>query len=193
MKLEWYIWAFHFSIIIQFFYYGTLLNESTQKHSQKLTEEDTGTFLSPDTVISRSILILSRVLGHQSSWRPTLREWGSHQPYSWGPEANSQDCTPRWGRGKHFREDGATYLPGISFLGASLSNSYFSQKSVIRVQYWKRTGKLFNQQIQTGCTGRCWGRSRKPESKFGFTQGIKAHASDDSVSGEDGLGWGAFD
>lgn len=92
MKLEWYIWAFHFSIIIQFFYYGTLPNESTQKHSQKLTEEDTGTFLFPDTVISRSILILSRVLGHQSSWRPTLREWGSHQPYSWGPEANSQDC-----------------------------------------------------------------------------------------------------
>lgn len=56
-------------------------------------------------------------------------------------------CTPRWGKGRYFREDGATYLPGISFLCTSLSNGYFSQKSVVRVQYWKRTGRLFNQQI----------------------------------------------
>ena len=78
----------HYTVLL----YGTFPNESTQKHSQKHTEEDTGTFLSPEPVTSRPILILSQVLAHQSSRKPTLREWESHQHCSWGPETKSKDC-----------------------------------------------------------------------------------------------------
>lgn len=65
------------------------LPRNTAKNTQKRTLE---TFLSPDTVTSRPILTLSRVLGHQSSWKHTTREWESHQHCRWGPEAQSKDC-----------------------------------------------------------------------------------------------------
>lgn len=88
MKLE----TFTFPLLYSSFITGLSLNESTQKHSQKHREEDTGTFLSPDTVTSRPILMHSWLLGHQSSWNPTQRDWECHQHCKPGTRAKIKDC-----------------------------------------------------------------------------------------------------
>lgn len=171
-------------------------NESPQKHSQKRSEEDAGGFLPPDALISRAILKLSTT-GSVEQLETHPRQWESHQHCCWGNRSKKQEVEIKPRKERHFREDGATYLPGISFLCASLPNSYFSQKSVIGIQYWKRTGRLFYKQIWTGHAGRCWGRSRKQESRSGFIWRIervrKTHSSGkcltDSVSGDGGPGW----
>lgn len=136
-----------------------LPNESPQKHSQKCSEEDAGDFLPPDALISRAILKLSTTRSvEQLETHP--RQWKSHQHCCWGNRSKKQRVEIKSRKERHFREDGATYLPGISFLCASLPDSYFSQESVIGIQYWKRTGRLFYKQLWTGHAGRCWGRSR---------------------------------
>lgn len=171
-------------------------NESPQKHSQKRLEEDAGDFLPPDALISREILKLSTTRSVETVGTHP-RQWESHQHCCRGNRSKKQRVEIKPRKERHFREDGATYLPGISFLCASLPDSYFSQESVIGIQYWKRTGRLFYKQIWTGHAGRCWGRSRKQQSRSGFVWRIewvrKTRSSGkcllDSVSGDGGPGW----